>query len=301
MTHPSWQAEVGLSEKIRQRLGGLSPSGRRVALALLSGPPTIGLESSARLAQHAGVSGMTVSRFVAQLGYPSYAAFQSALRDEIAARVMSPAEVYRHHQVAHSSGDLVSASAATAVDSVVHSVLQLSPADFQRATSLLADTGRRVLAFGGWFSYLLASYLAAVLQQIRPHVRAVPPVASERAAALAEIGKKDVAVVFDFRRYEEDTLELARVAHTASARIVLITDPWLSPVTETADAVLRAQISGPSPFASLTPTLAVVETLITAVTDALGEEGQRHMESYHGMAEAWRRRWPPDGEPPIST
>ena len=40
------------AEKIRQRLGELSPSERRVARTLLTGPPTIGLESSARLAQH---------------------------------------------------------------------------------------------------------------------------------------------------------------------------------------------------------------------------------------------------------
>jgi DNA-binding MurR/RpiR family transcriptional regulator len=68
---------LGVSERIRQRLGTLSPSERRLARALLSGPPTIGLESSVRLAQHAGVSGPTVSRFVTnQLGFGSYADFQ---------------------------------------------------------------------------------------------------------------------------------------------------------------------------------------------------------------------------------
>jgi DNA-binding MurR/RpiR family transcriptional regulator len=293
----SWPADAGLSEKIRQRLGALSPSERRVARALLSGPPTIGLESSVRLARHAGVSGPTVSRFIAQLGYSSYAAFQSALRDEIAARVMTPVEVYRSHKVTQTPADLLTASAATMSESVARSVLQLSPGDFQHATSLLADTSRQVLAAGGWFSYLLAGYLAAILRQIRPHVLAVPPVASERAAAIADIGKRDALVVFDFRRYEKDTLELARAARAASARIVLLTDPWLSPVAEIADAVLPAQVTGPSPFESLTPTLAVVETLITAVADALGEDGRRRLERYGGVAELWARHWPPDAAP----
>jgi DNA-binding MurR/RpiR family transcriptional regulator len=123
-------------------------------------------------------------------------------------------------------------------------------------------------------------------------VRAVLPVASERAAAVADLRKKDVVVVFDFRRYERDTLELARAARAASARIVLLTDPWLSPVAEIADAVLPAQVTGPSPFESLTPTLAVVETLITAVADALGEKGRRRLERYGGMAELWAKHWP---------
>jgi DNA-binding MurR/RpiR family transcriptional regulator len=288
-----WPAEAGLSAKIRQHWGGLSPSERRVARALLSGPPTIGLESSVRLARHAGVSGPTVSRFIARLGFANYGEFQHALRDEIAARVMSPVEVYRHHEVAApASGDLLSASGATMGEAVATSVRELSPEDFKRATSLLADHSRHVLAAGGCFSYLLAGYLAAILRQIRPQVRAVPPVASERAAAVADLAKKDVVVVFDFRRYERDTLEFARAARAASARIVLLTDPWLSPVAEIADAVLPAQVAGPSPFESLTPTLAVVEALITAVADTLGEKGRRRLERYGGMAELWAKHWP---------
>jgi DNA-binding MurR/RpiR family transcriptional regulator len=287
-----WPAGAGLSAQIRQHLGGLSPSERRVARVLLSGPPTIGLESSVRLARHAGVSGPTVSRFIARLGFANYGEFQHALRDEIAARVMSPVEVYRRHQVTHPSGDLLSACAATMGEAVATSVRELSQADFERATSLLAEQSGQVLTAGGGFSYLLAGYLAAILRQIRPQVRAVLPVASERAAAVADLRKKDVVVVFDFRRYERDTLELARAARAASARIVLLTDPWLSPVAEIADAVLPAQVTGPSPFESLTPTLAVVETLITAVADALGEKGRRRLERYGGMAELWAKHWP---------
>jgi DNA-binding MurR/RpiR family transcriptional regulator len=78
-----------LPERIRQRLGELSPSERRVARTLLAGPPTIGLESSARLARRAGVSGPTVSRFIAGLGFGGYAEFQQALHQEITARMLS--------------------------------------------------------------------------------------------------------------------------------------------------------------------------------------------------------------------
>src|SRR5580704_9537413 len=99
--------ELSVPEKIRQRLADLSPSARRVARTLLAGPPTIGLESSARLAQQAGVSGPTVSRFIAELGFSSYAEFQRALHQEITARMMSPVEVYRRHQEGERSSDLL--------------------------------------------------------------------------------------------------------------------------------------------------------------------------------------------------
>jgi DNA-binding MurR/RpiR family transcriptional regulator len=299
---PEGASAAGLSEQIRQRLPELSPSERRVARALLAGPPTIGLESSVRLARHAGVSAPTVSRFITQLGFANYGAFQRALHEELNARVMSPVEVYRQHELARratgstpgaagpgADGDLLGASGATLAQAVTASLRDLNTAEFRHATTLLADTSRQVVAVGGWFSHVLAEHLAAVLRQLRPRVRAIPPVPSERVAAVADLGKRDVVVIFDFRRYETDTLEFARAVRAASARIVLLTDPWLSPVAEIADAVLPAQVTGPAPFESLTPTLAIVETLITAVTATLGENGARRLERFGSMAEPWMR------------
>src|SRR5215469_12651856 len=124
---------LSVAEQIRQRLGELSPSERRVARTLLAGPPTIGLESSARLAQQAGVSGPTVSRFIAELGFSSYAEFQRALHQEITARMMSPAEVYRRHQAGQRPDDVLTAGARTLGDAVAASVAGLDPEEFRSA------------------------------------------------------------------------------------------------------------------------------------------------------------------------
>jgi DNA-binding MurR/RpiR family transcriptional regulator len=283
---------VSIAEQIRQRLGELSPSERRVARTLLAGPPTIGLESSARLARVAGVSGPTVSRFIAGLGFSSYAAFQRTLHEEIGARMMTPAEVYRRHQEAERSADVVGTSARTLGEAVTASVAGLDPDEFQRAVSLVADGGRHVLVTGGWFSQLLAAHLTSVLRELRPDVRLIGPSASDRAGAIADMARRDAVIAFDFRRYDRDTLEIARAARTASARIVLVTDPWLSPVADIADAVLTAQVAGAAPFASLTPALAVVETLVASVVDALGEAGRARFERFGEIAERWLHPWP---------
>jgi DNA-binding MurR/RpiR family transcriptional regulator len=294
---PPSQTALSVAEMIRQRLGELSPSERRVARTLLAGPPTIGLESSARLAQHAGVSGPTVSRFIAELGFAGYAEFQRALHQEITARMMSPVEVYRRHQAGERPDDVLAAGARSLGEAVTASVAGLDPEEFGAAVSLLADGGRQVLVTGGWFSQLLGGYLASVLRELRPGVRLVGPSPTERAGAIADIARRDTLAAFDFRRYERDTLEIARGARAAGARILLFTDPWLSPVADVADAVLTAQVAGPSPFASLTPALAVVETLIASVVDALGEPGRARFERFGGIAERWVRPWP-DGAAP---
>ena len=289
--------EWRIAERIRRKLGSLSPSERRVARVLLSGAPTAGLESSAKLADQAGVSGPTVSRFVTQrLGFQNYGDFQRALRDEIAARVVSPVEVYRRQRAEAAEPDVAGHGAAALADSVLASLQGLDANEFANATALLANTHHHVLAVGGAFSQLVAGYLVGVLREIRPGVRLVPPIAAERAAALADIGKRDVLCAFDFRRYESDTQVFAAAAKDAGARIVLFTDPWLSPIADIADAILPAQEAGPSPFPSLAPTVAVTETLITSVAGALGEVGRAHFERFGGIADRWIRFWP-QGEP----
>jgi DNA-binding MurR/RpiR family transcriptional regulator len=289
----------GVSERIRQRLGKLSVSERKVARLLLSGPPTAGLESSAQLAMHAGVSGPTISRFVTQqLGYENYAAFQRALREEISARMLSPVEVYRRENVEPASAGFTGRSAAILGECVTASIQGVDPAEFARATALLGDSQHRVLAMGGSFSHLVAGYLVGVLREIRPGVRLVPPIPAERAAALADLGKKDVVAVFDFRRYERDTLEFAQAARSAGARIVLFTDPWLSPIADIADALLPAQVAAASPFPSLAATVAVVETLLTAVAGSLGESARAHFERFGHITDRWIRWWPESADLP---
>jgi DNA-binding MurR/RpiR family transcriptional regulator len=53
-------------------------------------------------------------------------------------------------------------------------------------------------------------------------------------------------------------------------------------------------VAGSSPFPSLAPTVAVAETLITAVAGALGDAAREHFERYGGIADHWIRFWTRD-------
>ena len=286
-------APAGVSERIRQRLGSLSPAERKIARLLLSGPPTIGLESSAKLAQRAGVSGPTISRFVTgQLGFDSYAAFQAALHEEISARMTSPVETYRGYWGEQQPNDLLLSTGAALGQAVTATVQSLDSDEFARAVALLRDGRHQVVAVGGWFSNLAAAYLVSLLREIRPNVRFVEPSASARAAAVVDVARRDTVAVFDFRRYEQDTAAFAETAHRAGAGIVLFTDPWLSPVADIADALLPVQVSRTSPFENLTPTVAVVEILVAAIADDLGDDARERFERFGRVVDRWIRPWP---------
>jgi DNA-binding MurR/RpiR family transcriptional regulator len=61
--------------------------------------------------------------------------------------------------------------------------------------------------------------------------------------------------------------------------VILFTDPWMSPAAEVAEVVIPSRVESPSPFDSMVPALAVVETLIAAVTERLGSSARKRLEA----------------------
>src|SRR5690606_15913839 len=82
---------AGVAELITDRIGAMPAGERRAAHTLIASYPVVGLKTVAEFSQAAGVSSPTILRFVARLGYHNYAEFQSALQDELAAQLQSPA------------------------------------------------------------------------------------------------------------------------------------------------------------------------------------------------------------------
>ncbi|MFD6419314.1 MurR/RpiR family transcriptional regulator [Streptomyces sp. NPDC060194] len=282
-------ASGALADDIRQKLGELSPAERKVARVLLAGYPAAGFETVAVLAERAAVSAPTVIRFVNRLGYRGFPDFQAALRDELDARNASPLSLYEttgfgRGEPATGGDDADSAllrhGSEVFTGALTATLAELPPHDFEHAVRLLADRKRRVTLVGGRFTHLLAQYLGLHLMQLRDDVRFLPDRDVERTAVLAALSRRDVLVVFDYRRYEADATTLAALVQEHGGKVVLFTDTWLSPAAPHAEVVLPSRVAAPSPYDSLVPTLAVLETVVAGVITALGDDARRRMQ--HG-------------------
>ncbi|WP_250573971.1 MurR/RpiR family transcriptional regulator [Nonomuraea sediminis] len=280
MTGESAEVFVSVAERVRRSLADASPGERQVARTLLANYPAAGLETAARLAKRAGVSAPTVVRFVAGLGFAGYRAFQQALREEIEARRASPLTLGQ--QVGE--GALRLSAAAAFRQRLDESFAALSDAELDEVLALLADSTRRITMIGGRYSYILAEYLDLHLRLLRPATRVLDARPENMAAFCADAGRRDVLVVFDYRRYQRDIVEFARRVHDRGAKIVLFTDPWLSPASDVADLVIPARVEAPSPFDSLVPAMAQVETVVAGVTQRLGEVGETRLRQVEEIA-----------------
>lgn len=258
-------------------MSDLPATERRVARALLTHYPAAGLEPAVKLAERAGASAPTVTRYIARLGFSGYREFQQALRDEMVARNAGPATQPPQYAPDTPAARMLADAAKTGRQLLTDCFGKLPPGELQRAIELLADPRQQILSVGGRFSRLLAELLDLHLRMLRARTRTATVDPDEVALALAELGRRDVLVVFDFRRYQRDVVEFARGAHERNCKIILVTDLWLSPIAEFADVILPLHTENGSPFDSLVPAAALVETLAAAVLARLGDEAQSRM------------------------
>jgi DNA-binding MurR/RpiR family transcriptional regulator len=278
----------------RESLAALTVGERKVARALLANYPVAGLETVAQLASRARVSPPTVIRFVARLGFGGYPAFQRALMREVNESIGSPLKQYAQKREAQAGREFLPYAASAYVEVLDVTFAELPEAEFRRAVDIVCDPRRVVHVLGGRFSHVLAEYLTSHLHLLRAGVADVPADELGRLALIADAGKADLLIVFDYRRYDTLNVRFAKLMAERGAAIVLLTDRWLSPIADVADVVLPAGVEAPSPFDSLVPALAIVEALVAAVTDRLGDEGRRRLELVESSRERWQGRPGPD-------
>ena len=103
---------------------------------------------------------------------------------------------------------------------------------------------------------------------------------------LADLRQRDVMVLFDCRGYELNTLEIVCWAKSRGARLVLFTDPWLSPVTGLTAHLLGTRCESPSPFDTFVSAVALAEAIPSDVARQLGDKVQARLAVMEGLLAA---------------
>jgi DNA-binding MurR/RpiR family transcriptional regulator len=271
--------ELSIAESIRQGLGGLTPTERKPALALLANYPVPGLEPVAQFAKRAGVSGPTILRLVAKLGFDSYPRFQQALRDELELRVQAPlAKIAARPRGRSPDGDFVSQYGRAIVANIETSLRELPRSELKGTLDLLADHSRRISLVGGRFSASVALQFYLHLRELRPRVQLVSGQTATWVEHLLDFGRKDVLIVFDIRRYQTDVVQFANEASALGADIVLFTDQLLSPIAAVARHVFALRTAMPSSWESFGALSALTEILVARLQAVNWSEAKRRME-----------------------
>jgi DNA-binding MurR/RpiR family transcriptional regulator len=266
----------------------LTPSEEKIVQVLLADYPTAGLGSAAGLARRAGVSDPTVVRLAVKLGFHGYPDFQSTLLAEVEARLHSPLlmmETKLHAGLGEEDGP-TGAYLRSVIGCLEKAIVTTPAATYDRAARLVIDGKLSIALVGGRFSRHLAGMLAGYLSQLRPGVRDLGQLSPQAFDLMIDMDRRDVLVVFDYRRYQNDVVEFARQAAARGVRIVLFTDPWLSPVAGFAEVTISSPIEAASPYDTLAPALAQMEAFVAHILAGMDRTTRRRIERLEDIRRA---------------
>ncbi|MBX9465867.1 MAG: MurR/RpiR family transcriptional regulator [Aquamicrobium sp.] len=272
---------TSIAELIADRMDQMPAGERRAAQILIANYPLTGLRTVAEFSAQAGVSSPTILRFVARLGFQNYADFQARLQDELAAQLQSPLS----RATGPDSDRHTTPFVAAAIENVRETFRHLSERQVDDIVGVLSNRRGKVYLVGGRFTDPVAAYMAAHLAIVRPGVQHLNGQESNWRDRLIDIGRNDVVVIFDIRRYQESLLRLAEAAHGRGAQIILLTDQWLSPIARYARHVVAGRTAVPSAWDSSVALFLVAEALIGDLTRKLEDVSAkriREMENLRG-------------------
>ncbi|MFK7751086.1 MAG: MurR/RpiR family transcriptional regulator [Sedimentitalea sp.] len=268
-----------VKDRIETASEGLTAGERKLAAAILADYPYAGLSSIQDLARQSEVSAPSISRFMTKIGLSGYQDFQRQLISELKEGERSPVEVHaggRHVEGSYLRDFLAKASAQMAIAGDA-----ITDDQFARICAMLSDPKRRVYVLGGRISDTIAAHLSFHLRQSRSGVYHLPLNPESWPEYLLRMKQGDIFFMVDFRRYQSALTELAQKANAErGARIIVMTDKWISPAARHASHVLPVPIGSGTLWDTYSAALAVTEAIVTKIAEDNWDQTRTRIEAW---------------------
>jgi DNA-binding MurR/RpiR family transcriptional regulator len=276
-------SKSSVSTRLKIQFNELTRAERQLADAILKNYPASALGSITSVAKKSGVSTPTVGRLVQKLGFSGFADFQQQLRSEVETTLSNP--ILKHDKWADDVSDthMLNRFTDAVMDNIRQSLASIDTQTFDNSCQLLADKNRCIYVIGGRITHALADYFFLHMQVIRPNVTHIEPTSNVWPHYLLNLNPGDVIVILDVRRYENNTLKLAKMATEKGAEIILFTDQWISPIGQLTDNIFSARIIVPSAWDSSVSSLLLIEAMIAQVQELIWPSAKQRIEELESM------------------
>ncbi|MEV0082155.1 MULTISPECIES: MurR/RpiR family transcriptional regulator [Saccharopolyspora] len=267
--------------KIRSLLPGLARAEQRVANIVLADPASIARRSITEVAEAAGTSETTVTRFCKAIGVGGYPDLRIALAADTARTSVRDRELGSDIAPDDDLGQIIEKVGYADAKAVEETAGQLDAAILQRLVDDVA-TARRIDVYGVGASAFVALDLQQKLHRIGLTCFAWADTHNALTSA-AVLREGDVAIGISHTGATSETVEALREARRRGATTAALTNFARSPITEVADRVLTTAVRETTyrsgAMASRIGQLTVIDCLFIGVA-------QRHLDQAKAALEA---------------
>lgn len=230
--------ETDIFEKISNAYYHLTTAEKKVADYVVLRQRDTQYMSISELAEACGVAEATISRFAKRLGYKGYNAFKLAVANSIASRATAAGSPLSGEVLAEDSvSDMCQKLLAAELDAMEQTLALLRPEAVAAAGDLLERAGK-VLCMGQGGSMVMAQEAAHLFSTAFGKYFPVSDSHMQTIAA-SQLEPGDVILYVSYSGATRDLLEIARLARSRGAELILLTRFPKSPGAALASVVLQ--------------------------------------------------------------
>jgi len=269
------------ADRIGQTGASLTPAERRVAEVILENPQLVAFGTVADLAERSRSGAATVVRLATKLGFDGFTALQASVQHDLARQLRPAAERIREP----AASDAIANHLELELDNVRTTLSSLEDEALGDVVGHLANAKSRLFVLSGDASHGIALQLANDLAALRPNVAMIGGNQVGVDRQVSQLGRTDVVVMLDVRRYDRWLIDAANAARRAGVWAAAITDSLLSPLASIADRTLVIAAAGAGPFDSHVGTLSLCNLLVAGAADRLRAAATQRLD---GAEAAWQ-------------
>ncbi|NUK02414.1 MurR/RpiR family transcriptional regulator [Streptomyces lunaelactis] len=255
----------------------LTPTQRRIAHSMVRRAADAPFLSSVELAELAGVSQPSVTRFAVALGFDGYPALRRHLREVAPAESEAGKDAYNEYQQA----------VQAEIENLRHlAELLADPAPVERAGRLLAAS-RPLPVLGLRAASSQARGFAYFAAKVHPDVRLLDEggtMLADRIDAARRAGASAL-LCFALPRHPKEVVEALAYARSAGLTVVTVADSAFAPVAGHSDLLIPAAVGTGLAFDTACAPMLLGRVLLEAMCDDL-PDAQARLEEFDARAAA---------------
>ena len=271
-----------LLEKLKRDYSGFTRAEKSIANYMLANHERLPFETAASIAEAAGVSQMTVSRFLRTIGFPDSSSFKAAMRAELDAASLMVSDRIDRIRRAGDESQRIAENFELETRALLSAYEQRTTPQWRAAVDAIATTAH--VGVSGFQTIRgIASDFASRLSYLRPDVRFVDGADGTFADILGPSVGEACIVLFEMRRYTRLSLLLARAAARRNLPLVIVCDRHCHWARDHSDIVLHVRTESTLFWDTQTPFVSLSSLLLDDVIAQLGDRVSDRVEMLRSL------------------
>lgn len=266
MSQTAPQDYEALRAEMSTRYDTLSKRLRQIARFAWDNPTIMAMETTAVIAERAGVQPSALIRFAKAFGYSGFSEMQRPFQAHVTARSASYKERFRKVAPRESSSPmgLLQEYCDANRGALEHLQAEIADEDLEKAVALMRQA-EFIYVMGQRRSFPVASYVYYNLNHLECRAQLLTGMGGMLSEHAGSMSDRDVLIAISYSPYSEETAQVVASARTRKVPVIVITDSSLNAIAREATVFFDVHDAEVFGFRSLGSSMCLAQALTTAL------------------------------------